>query len=199
MTATDNIFCKLLLNIYTFNHFIGRFPFSFAELESCIAARRAADCGFSAGDNCGFSNYSVGSTGYGGDGGSNTSYAYSLLNSGISQQTLVGINQGYIGQGFITGSQKLYLFLKQISDMNPKEEFFITLFNFGYDVLHFGVANAVCYGVQNFKNLDIYFTRSLVIIQHTNVGNNSKSNRKAYLTSKKKKLVWWDHGVSTKI
>ena len=55
----------------------------------------------------------------------------------------MGINQGYIGRGFITGAQKLYLFLKQISDMNPKEEFFITLFNFGYDVLHFGVANVV--------------------------------------------------------
>ena len=80
--------------------------------------------------------------------------------------------------------------------MNLDEEFFLTLFNFGYDVLHFGVANVVCYGVQNFKNLDICFTRSLVIIQHKNVGNNSKSNRKAYLTSKKKKMVLGDQCVN---
>ena len=177
MTATDNFFCKLLLNIYTFNHFIGRFPFSFAELESCIAARRAADCGFSVGDNCGFSNYSVGSTGYGGDGGSNTSYAYSLLNSGISQQILVGISQGYIGQVFITRGPKKYIFECFSVIRNWMIKFTGLYLTWVYDVLHFGVENVLYYCVQDFKNLEIYFTCSLVMIKHTKMGNNSKSNR----------------------
>jgi len=76
--------------------------FSFEELESCIAARRAADgpadiCGFSnGGDICGFSgsgncggNYSLESAGYG---GSTTSYTYSLLNS----EPLYQFYDGYV-------------------------------------------------------------------------------------------------------